>query len=501
MTTAYQQISDKMTKISHLNHLRAISQWDEAVMMPVGSGEGRANALATLASVMHDLETSNKLGEWIQQAKADAITDNWQRANLALIEKNYLRATCVPSRLIVESTKARMASEQAWRELRALNNWQAFKPLFQKTFNLVREIANLHAEALNCDPYDALIDEYSPGFNQAIIDPIFAQLKNALPSRIQKIIALQQNENLLIPKGPFAIDRQRQLGLDLMQALGFDFQHGRLDVSHHPFCGGVPGDIRITTRYNEAEFVSAVMGICHETGHARYEQGLPTQWRDQPVGKALGMAVHESQSLLIEMYACRSVEFMNFLEPRIRQHFGDDPSFSANNLYKLYSRVKPDFIRVDADDTTYPLHVILRYELEQKLFRDELSLDDLPEAWDQKMQQYLNLSTAGNYTNGVMQDVHWPAGIFGYFPNYTLGSLIAAQLFASVKKAHPNLPHEIKQGDFTTLFAWLNQHVHSRASSVDVTTLIKEATGSPLDPAFYLEHIDQRYLQGNAETL
>ena len=361
MTTAYQKLSEKMTKISHLDHLRAIARWDEAVMMPTGSGEVRANALATLAGLMHDLETSKQLGDFIQEAKSDSITDAWQGRNLALIEKNYLRATSVPSQLIAESTKARMASEQAWRELRSLNNWNDFKPLFKKTFSLVREIANLQAEALQCDPYDALIDEYSPGFSQAIIDPIFAHLKKELPPRIQKIIALQKNETLLTPKGPFPIDRQRQLGLDLMQALGFDFQQGRLDVSHHPFCGGVPGDIRITTRYNEAEFITAAMGICHETGHARYEQGLPLQWRDQPVGKALGMAVHESQSLLVEMYACRSVEFMNFLEPRIRQYFGDDESFSANNLYKLYTRVKPGFIRVDADEATYPLHVILRY--------------------------------------------------------------------------------------------------------------------------------------------
>lgn len=494
MNNAYSQLTEVMMKLSNLDHLRAIAQWDEAVMMPVGSGEIRANALSTLAGMMHEMKISQELGECIQAAKNDSITDPWQLKNIEWIEKNYLRATVVPAQLIAESTKARMASEQAWREMRAQNNWKDFKPLLQKTFDYVREIAALQAQALGCDPFDALIDEYSPGISQKLIDPIFSQLKNELPPRIEKIIESQKNESMIKPTGHFPIDSQRQLGLDLMQALGFDFQKGRLDISHHPFCGGVAGDIRITTRYNETEFVTAAMAICHETGHARYEQGLPVQWRGQPVGRSLGMAIHESQSLLVEMYACRSMEFMHFLEPKVRQYFGNHESFSANNLYKLYTRVQPGFIRVDADEVTYPLHVILRYELERDLFRNQITLDDLPDAWNEKMQTYLNVSTIDNYKDGLMQDVHWPAGIFGYFPAYTLGSLIAAQLFTAMKKANPTLTQEIQQGDFTTLFSWLGEHIHQRASSVDISTLLTDATGSPLDPTYYLSHIDQRYL-------
>ncbi len=493
MSNAYQQLSEHMTKIAHLNHLEAMAHWDEAVMMPEGGGDARAKALGTLASITHELESSAELAELIELTKASPLSNQWQRTNLALIEKNYRRATCVPSTLIAECTRAKMASEQAWRKMRPLNNWQDFKPLFTKTFSLVKEIAQLKAEALQCNPYDALIDEHSPGFNQTIINPIFTELKNTLPSQIKRIIADQQHDTVLTPKGPFDINNQRQLGLELMQSLGFDFEHGRLDVSHHPFCGGVPEDVRITTRYNEQEFITAAMGICHETGHARYEQNLPTAWRDQPVGKALGMAVHESQSLLIEMYACRCPEFMHFLAPQLKNHFGDDPSFNPDNLYKLYSRVKPGFIRVDADEVTYPLHVILRYELEQQLFNGQLTIDDLPDAWDQKMRDYFDLSTKGDYSNGVMQDVHWPAGIFGYFPAYTLGNLIAAQLFSTANENHPDLPDRIKQGDFSALFAWLNQHIHQRGSSVDVTTLLTEATGSALDPKFYLRHIAHRY--------
>nr|MDQ2994138.1 carboxypeptidase M32 [Pseudomonadota bacterium] len=329
------------------------------------------------------------------------------------------------------------------------------------------------------------------GFNQSIIDPIFARLKTELPHRINDILSQQTSDPILEITGNFPIDQQRQLGLELMQALGFNFNHGRLDVSHHPFCGGVPSDVRITTRYNESEFITSVMAVCHETGHARYEQGLPVAWRSQPVGKALGMAIHESQSLLIEMYACRSAAFMQFLSPLIKRHFGDQPYYNPANLLKHYTRVKPGFIRVDADALTYPLHVILRYELEQQLFNDQLTIKDLPDAWNQKMQQYLGLSTVNNYKDGVMQDVHWPAGLFGYFPSYTLGSLIAAQLFAAALKQHPTIETQLSQGDFTTLFSWLNQHVHSRGSSVSPATLLQDATGSALDPSFYLKHISR----------
>lgn len=490
---AYQKLQQRMQKIYDLQHLQAIAQWDEEVMMPTGGGESRAQALSTLAAMLHDLLTDAKIAEEITEAKSENLSAPWETSNLEIIEKNYRRAVDVPSELVAKFTHAQKRSEQAWRECRAANDWARFLPLFSETFKLCREIATIQGESLGLDPYDALIDEYSTGFNQAIIDPIFTQLKAELPRRIQTIVAKQADENLLEISGIFPVEQQRQLGLELMQALGFNFNHGRLDVSHHPFCGGVPTDVRITTRYNEKEFITAAMGICHETGHARYEQGLPADYRGQPVGKALGMAIHESQSLLVEMYACRSAAFMEFLSPLLKRHFGDHSYLNPANLLKIYTRVKPGYIRVDADAVTYPLHVVLRYELEKQLFNDELQLQDLPDAWDQKMRNYLDLSTGTDYQNGVMQDVHWPAGIFGYFPAYTLGSLIAAQLYNAATHKHPEIEAELRQGDFTTLFTWLKQNIHARASSVPPTTLIKEATGAPLDPSHYLNHIDKRY--------
>ena len=279
-----------------------------------------------------------------------------------------------------------------------------------------------------------------------------------------------------------------------MQAIGFDFNHGRLDVSHHPFCSGDPEDVRLTTRYSEKEFVTAAMGTCHETGHARYEQGLPKQWLRQPVGRANSMATHESQSLLIEMQACRSPEFMNFLSPLVKRIFAEQEAFNRDNLHHLYTTVKRDLIRVDADEVTYPLHVILRYEIEKELIEGGLKVADLPNAWNEKMEHYFEHNTDGNYKDGVMQDVHWPAGLFGYFPAYTLGSLTAAQLFNSAKKANPQIPTQLAQGNFSALFDWLGKNVHSKASSVNYDQLMQEACGESLNVDYFLNHVKARYL-------
>lgn len=492
MTQAYNALNEQMQKIADLQHLDSITKWDEAVNMPSGGGEARAQALSTLSAMIHDLNTQPQIAQFIEQAKSEDL-DPWQKKNLELIEKRYRKSIDVPSDLVSKATRASMNCEQRWRELRAANNWNEFKPLLQETFELAREIAVIQGESLNLSPYDAAIDQFSPGFNQAIIDPIFTELKSTLPDMITSISEAQALENVIEPTGPFALSEQRQFGLELMQALGFDFNHGRLDVSHHPFCGGVPSDVRITTRYNEDEFLTAMMGIVHETGHARYEQGLPAKWRDQPVGRALGMAVHESQSLLVEMYACRSKAFMEFSSPLIKRHFGDHSCYNADNLFALHSRVKPGYIRVDADEVTYPLHVILRYDIEKKLFNDELTINDLPDAWNEAMQQFFKLSTQDNYHDGVMQDVHWPAGIFGYFPAYTLGSIIAAQLYTAANNNHPEISDQIAQGNFTTLFNWLNQHVHARASSVTPEQILNDATGSNLSTHCYLEHIKNKY--------
>jgi carboxypeptidase Taq len=488
---AYHNLERAFQQLAYLRHVDAICRWDEAVMMPPGGGQARAQALAGLQALEHESLVDPKIKQWIEEAKASALESEWQRVNLQWMEDEYLKASCIPTELVRRSHLAFLRCEQAWRVLRAENNWRDFLPLLKENVNLIREIAHIKADTLGSDPYDCLIQDHSPGLTQAIIDPIFKQLQEFLPEFIAKVMQRQVQPQAI--SGHFPLEKQRQLGLQLMRAMGFDFNHGRLDVSHHPFCGGVAQDVRITTRYTESEFVSASMAICHETGHALYEMGLPQNWQDQPVGKALGMALHESQSLLMEMQACRSREFMQFLSPLVCEYFGENPHYSVENLYRNYVYVKPGLIRVDADEVCYPLHIILRYELEKKLISGEITCEDIPALWDDYMQRFLGLSTRNDDCNGAMQDVHWPSGAFGYFPAYTIGAIIGAQLFQAAKKQHPEMTSELVQGNFKTLVHWLRENVHSQGRFLSMNRLLERASGKPLQVQSFIKHLEQRY--------
>ncbi len=279
-----------------------------------------------------------------------------------------------------------------------------------------------------------------------------------------------------------------------MQKLGFDFAGGRLDESTHPFSGGVPEDVRLTTRYREDDFAQSLMGTIHETGHARFEQNLPREWLGQPLGNARSYGIHESQSLSFEMQLARSRAFVGVLAPMLTAHFGDQPAFAADNLHRLLTRVRPGLIRVDADEVTYPAHVILRYEIERALIEDEIEADDIPALWDEKMQSLLGIDTRGNYRDGCMQDVHWTEGAFGYFPSYTLGAMYAAQWFAAMRRATPDLDQRIAAGDLAPVFEWLNANIWSQASRWDTPELVKRATGEALNPQHFRAHLEARYL-------
>jgi carboxypeptidase Taq len=281
----------------------------------------------------------------------------------------------------------------------------------------------------------------------------------------------------------------------MMEALGFDFDHGRLDVSHHPFCGGVPTDVRMTTRYVTGEFLSSLMGILHETGHGLYEQNLPGQWAHWPVGKARGMAIHESQSLFVEKQIARSAEFWEWAMPLVREHLGEE-ALAGWNLEDVLAQVhlvRRGLIRVDADEATYPLHVIIRYEIEQQLIEGSLAPRDVPEAWDARMRDYLGLSTIDDAKDGPMQDVHWPSGAFGYFPSYTLGAMIAAQLWAALKRELPEVRDDVRNGRFVEINEWRSRRIWSQASFHSTPELLERATGAPLEARHFEEHLRGRY--------
>ncbi|GGA47701.1 carboxypeptidase M32 [Pelagibacterium lentulum] len=491
---SYAQLEALGRKLEAVDHAIAILSADEATNMPVGGGEKRAEAVAHLAGLRHETFTAPEIADWLDAAKSEDLSAE-QKLSLAEFERVYTNATCLPADFVREQTRTNMRSEQLWRDLRAKNDWAGFAPALESVVALAREEAAMRADKLGLAPYDAMMEQYDPGNRAAEIAPIFDQLKTFLVDFVPEALENQADLPLKPVTGPFAIEDQRALGLAMMAALGFDFTHGRLDVSHHPFCGGVPTDVRMTTRYRTDEFLTALMGILHETGHALYEQGLPRDLSHMPVGKARGMAIHESQSLFVEQQLARTEPFWHWALPHLQEHLGADalPGWMAQDVLARVNMVERGFIRVDADEVTYPLHIILRFEIEQDLISGALSVVDLPEVWDAKMEAYLGLKTIDNPADGPMQDVHWPAGAFGYFPSYTLGAMMAAQQWAAIEKAHPSLNDDIARGDFHAVNAWRSEHIWQQASRYSTPELLTRATGAPLDPQFFIAHLKKRY--------
>lgn len=497
---SYARLEEHFRRYGHLCHVAEIMQWDEAVMMSPSGGAARAEAMATFKGLMHAQLTDAAVGDWLADAEAEAASlGPWQAANLREIRRIYRRATLLPAALVERMTVAQLRTEQAWRGLRPASDWAAFAPMLEEIVALKREEAQRMSDALGLSVYDALLDQFEPGCRSAEVDRVFGQLKQVLPGLIEGALASQEARPVITPHGPFPVEAQKALADRLMAAIGFDTDRGRLDVSHHPFCGGVPTDVRITTRYDEQDFVSALMGVLHEAGHGKYEQGLPRVHVGQPVGAARGMSAHEGQSLLQEMQVSRGRAFLSFAAPHIRAAFPEavknqPEAFEVENLYRLYTRVARSFIRVDADEVTYPAHIIVRYEIERPLIEGTLQVADIPDAWDAGMRAMLQLPTGDDHNNGCMQDVHWAAGLFGYFPTYTLGAMTAAQLFACARRELPGLLDQLAAGDFTQLNAFLGERVWSQGSLLESDALMRHATGESLSARYLEEHLRERYL-------
>lgn len=485
-------------KLEALEHALSILGADEATHMAVGGGEKRAEAMANLAGMYHAQSTAPEIRDWIEAAKAEDLSED-QRLAIGEFERVYVNTTCLPTEFVERRTAANMRAEQLWRELRPTGDWDAFLPALEGVVALVREEAQLRADALGLAPYDALMEQYDPGNRTGELDAVFADLKSFLTDFVPQALEAQERKLAARPlkplSGPYPIEKQRELGLAAMRAVGFDFTHGSLAVSHHPFCGGVPTDVRMTTRYRTDEFLTSLMAVLHETGHALYEQGLPKEWSHWPLGKARGMGMHESQSLFVEMQLARSPEFWQFALPLVHLHMGEDAiaGWEVEDVLAKVNFVERGYIRVDADEVTYPLHVILRYELEQDLVSGKLEASQIPEAWDAKMTQYLGISTINDPKDGPMQDVHWPGGAFGYFPSYTLGAMIAAQQWAALEKDLPDARAEIAKGDFAAINDWRSQHIWLQGSRWSTPDLIERATGEPLNADYFKSHLKRRY--------
>lgn len=493
--TPYQQLEKRFKRLSALAEAEAVLRWDLAAVMPRGGAQARGEQLAELKAVRHVMLTAPETGEMLAAADAVDGLDAWQQANLRQMRRRWIKSTALSEDLVLALSKAESACETAWRTARPAGDFALIRPYLEELLNRVREAAEAKAAMQGLGLYDALLDDYEPDGRSADIDREFAELEAFLPGFLAQVLDCQATAGApLMPEGPFPRAAQETLGIRLMQALGFDFDHGRLDVSLHPFCGGTPDDVRITTRYDEDDFTSSLMAVLHETGHALYERGLPKAWRGQPVGEALGMSMHEGQSLLIEMQVCRSEKFLIYAAPLMREVLGGrGPAWEPGNLYRVYTQVKPDFIRVDADEVTYPAHVMLRYRLEKAMIEGRMQVADLPAAWNEGMQKLLGLTPPSD-REGCLQDLHWYDGAWGYFPTYTLGAMTAAQLFDAARRADPAIEDGIGKGQFKPLTNWLGAHVHAKGSLMSARELLTEATGGPLDPKVFIRHLKARYL-------
>ena len=490
--SAYRELEKRFRRMGALGQAASVLQWDRSVLMPPGGAQARTEQLSALRLVVHEMKTDPRLAELLDQAEQADLDDPWQKANLREMRRSWIHANAVDARLVEKMIRACASCELAWRDARPADDFAGVAPLLGEVLALTREAAAAKAELLDCSPYDALLDQYEPGGRMDSIEALFSDLEAFLPDVLDRALSVQaENGRGKLPEGSFPIDQQRALAERLMRAFGFDFDRGRLDVSLHPFCGGVPGDVRVTTRYSEEDFTESLMGVLHETGHALYETNLPKDWRYQPVGRARGMVLHESQSLLVEMQVCRSREFLEYAVPVMRAAFdGAGEGWDVDNIHRLYTRVEPGFIRVDADEITYPAHVVLRYRLERAMIDGDMAVSDLPGAWNEMMERLLGIRPP-NDRLGCLQDIHWYDGAWGYFPTYTLGALAAAQLYAAAKAANPGLA--LANGEFAPLLEWMRMNLHAKASSRSTGELLEEATGARLGTAAFKAHLEARY--------
>ena len=497
---SYQSLENTFYRLAQLSHAEAMLSWDQHVMMPPRGNGARSRALAELGVMRSEILQDPTLEQHFAAAAEETELSDWQKANLRQMTLDWKRAKAIPKKLVEAQTLASSECEHAWRTLRPDNNWSAFEPLLQKVFDLAKEAAQAQRAALAeergfANDYDALLDQFDPGTLMHRIDPVFDQLKGTLPDLLQHILDHQsESPRPLQPSAPVPVSRQETLAKELMALLGFDFEAGRLDPTAHPFSGGCPEDSRITTRYDENNVVEGLMAVIHETGHSRYETGLPKDWLYQPVGRSMGMGMHESQSLFFEMQLGRSRPFIQAIAPLVTKHLGDDPAFQADNLHRLYTRVEPGLIRVNADEVTYPMHVILRYELERDIILGQAKVAEIPERWNQAMSGYLGLDTEGDYRNGPMQDIHWPMGAIGYFPSYTLGALNAAQLHEAMVRAIPDAEECITRLELQPIFDWLSKRVWEKGRYLEYDDLMEQATGETLNPDHFLNQVKNRYL-------
>ncbi|GJL75473.1 carboxypeptidase M32 [Nitrosomonas sp.] len=493
MNKNYQNLVEKLEEISRLNGVLSTIAWDQEVMMPSGAAQARAKQIGALAGVIHGCMTNPALGECLEELKDQTERFNpIEQCNIEEARRNFDLMTKIPRQLVQALAELGSRGHTVWVQARKENKFTDFAPVIKEFLKLKKEWAACAFPDMS--PYDANIDLFERGTTAAEITVIFDQLKAALIPFIQRIEQHSYHPDTSFLQGHFPIEKQAALARKISEDIGFQFDKGRMDISVHPFCGGShPTDVRITTRYNTHDFVESLYAIIHETGHALYEQGRMLEYGDLPVSESLTMGIHESQSLFWERMIAQSRVFCAHYFEAICEAFpGSLQRATVDTFYQAINACKPDFIRVEADELTYPLHIILRFEIEKALFEDSISVDDLPDVWNEKMVEYLGIKPPTD-TVGVLQDSHWSSGAFGYFPSYTLGAIYACQFFMTMQKEVPDTEKNIQAGNFIPIKNWLNEKIHSQGRLYTPQELVLRVTGESLNPQHLIDYLKTKY--------
>lgn len=489
--SAYDKLIERSREIALFTSSAGLLSWDQETFMPGGGVNYRAEQLAFLGGKAHALFTAPEVGEWIATEEGGA-SDGVQAANVRAWRWSYDRATKLPVEFVQERARVSSLAKSAWAEARETSEFSRFAPHLEKIVDLNRRQADYYG--YEGEPYDALLETYERGATTAGVGGLFEDLKPQLREIGRAAAERSANVPADLLAGDYPQTAQADFNSAVAAAFGFDFQRGRIDTTTHPFCTGLaPGDTRLTTRYDTRDFSSSFYGVLHETGHGLYEQGLPEEHFGTPAGSSASLGIHESQSRLWENHVGRQPAFWNHWYGKAVESLPTLKSRSVEDLSAAAARSQAGFIRVDADEATYDLHIILRFEIERELISGELAVADLPEAWNARFENFFGLQVDKD-SNGCLQDIHWSMGALGYFPTYTIGNLCAAQLFAKAGEEISGMDQQLATGNYSELLAWLRSRIHEKGSQLLPNELIEQATGQPLDARFHLEHLKARYL-------
>ncbi len=497
-----EQLKNKLREIHHLHDAASVLSWDQETYMPPGGGRIRAEQLATLQTLAHNQlvspEMETLLGNFIDLETGTVISDDdsspSQATTPALLRetwRDFSRAKKLPSAFVTELERECSLAQQVWIEAKNTNDFQLFLPKLQKLIRLKRREADYLG--YTDSPYNALLDTFEPGSTVAQLRPLFSTLRTHLIRLLDQVRQSPVQPNTTLLTQSFDSDNQMAFGRLVLEHMGYDFKRGRLDLSAHPFTTSFhPTDVRVTTRVFEQDLPSCVFSCIHEGGHGLYDQGLPSKHYGTPLGESISLGIHESQSRLWENSVGRSFAFWKFFYPKLQEMF--PAQLGAAELQEFYlaiNRVVPSLIRVEADELTYNLHIMLRFEIEMDVIEERVEVDELPELWNAKMQEYLGVTPSSD-AEGVLQDVHWSFGAFGYFPTYTLGNLYAAMLFDQACRDIPTLHQDIEQGNLVPLKKWLNDRVHRWGRQHSAQTLIRQITGHDLTPDPFISSLEKK---------